>query len=181
MDYEAQIEKPHRGAAGCALICDLATAPSKRKLFDRLAKHLMVLADQFEMAMHTWRLMALGTQRTPSVRWLDRAVYCIGRRPALRTADIRSVGDPAVYPRAKWRPGLPRWGWFKLVMLWEKLERAKGLEPSTPTLARSCSTTELHPHPVSVARRAGNGCRMPKADGECNSYRRHQFAFGAPI
>src|SRR4051812_10283660 len=29
----------------------------------------------------------------------------------------------------------------------EALERAKGLEPSTPTLARSCSTTELHPHP----------------------------------
>ena len=29
----------------------------------------------------------------------------------------------------------------------EVLERAKGLEPSTPTLARSCSTTELHPHP----------------------------------
>ncbi len=31
----------------------------------------------------------------------------------------------------------------------EKMERAKGLEPSTPTLARSCSTTELHPHPRS--------------------------------
>src|ERR1700722_5958045 len=29
----------------------------------------------------------------------------------------------------------------------ELLERAKGFEPSTPTLARSCSTTELHPHP----------------------------------
>src|SRR5690606_36506985 len=28
-----------------------------------------------------------------------------------------------------------------------ELERAKGFEPSTPTLARSCSTTELHPHP----------------------------------
>src|SRR5947209_11537401 len=28
-----------------------------------------------------------------------------------------------------------------------KLERAKGFEPSTPTLARSCSTPELHPHP----------------------------------
>ena len=27
------------------------------------------------------------------------------------------------------------------------LERAKGFEPSTPTLARLCSTTELHPHP----------------------------------
>src|SRR6267378_5582014 len=32
-----------------------------------------------------------------------------------------------------------------------KLERAKGFEPSTPTLARSCSTPELHPHPL--------GCR----------------------
>ena len=31
--------------------------------------------------------------------------------------------------------------------MFKKLERAKGLEPSTPTLARSCSTTELHPHP----------------------------------
>src|SRR5262249_35417917 len=30
-------------------------------------------------------------------------------------------------------------------------ERAKGLEPSTPTLARSCSTTELHPHPKTLA------------------------------
>lgn len=27
----------------------------------------------------------------------------------------------------------------------EDLERAKGFEPSTPTLARLCSTTELHP------------------------------------
>jgi hypothetical protein len=35
----------------------------------------------------------------------------------------------------------------------EILERAKGLEPSTPTLARSCSTTELHPHP-----RSGSAC-----------------------
>ena len=28
---------------------------------------------------------------------------------------------------------------------WENLERAKGFEPSTPTLARLCSTPELHP------------------------------------
>ena len=34
---------------------------------------------------------------------------------------------------------------------WErKLERAKGFEPSTPTLARSCSTPELHPHPLDI-------------------------------
>jgi hypothetical protein len=30
------------------------------------------------------------------------------------------------------------------VNVW-KLERAKGFEPSTPTLARLCSTPELHP------------------------------------
>ena len=30
------------------------------------------------------------------------------------------------------------------------LERAKGFEPSTPTLARLCSTPELHPHPRRV-------------------------------
>jgi hypothetical protein len=40
----------------------------------------------------------------------------------------------------------------------EFLERAKGFEPSTPTLARSCSTTELHPHPRDWRRSlAGNG------------------------
>ncbi len=31
----------------------------------------------------------------------------------------------------------------------EYLERAKGFEPSTPTLARSCSTPELRPLGVS--------------------------------
>ena len=28
----------------------------------------------------------------------------------------------------------------------DELERAKGFEPSTPTLARLCSTPELRPH-----------------------------------
>jgi hypothetical protein len=51
----------------------------------------------------------------------------------------------------------------------ENLERAKGLEPSTPTLARSCSTTELHPHPGWRRSRAGNGRPMPNAHCECNS------------
>src|SRR5438128_4589567 len=35
------------------------------------------------------------------------------------------------------------------------LERAKGFEPSTPTLARLCSTPELHPHPISGRWAAG--------------------------
>jgi hypothetical protein len=32
------------------------------------------------------------------------------------------------------------------------LERAKGFEPSTPTLARLCSTPELHPRPKACER-----------------------------
>src|SRR3981189_2288498 len=47
---------------------------------------------------------------------------------------------------------------FVAVCQREILERAKGFEPSTPTLARSCSTTELHPHPRGWQRSlAGNG------------------------
>jgi hypothetical protein len=52
------------------------------------------------------------------------------------------------------------------------LERAKGLEPSTPTLARSCSTTELHPRPKELATvTPTTGRAMPKAARECNSRR----------
>ena len=56
-------------------------------------------------------------------------------RPALRAGHsrrgIEAIGTDAV--RAE-----------------RKLERAKGFEPSTPTLARSCSTPELHPHPLDI-------------------------------
>jgi hypothetical protein len=41
----------------------------------------------------------------------------------------------------------------------EILERAKGFEPSTPTLARLCSTPELHPHPRRVRRPTGQRTR----------------------
>jgi hypothetical protein len=50
-DYHAQLEKLRRDAAECALIRDLATDKAKREMFDRLASHLTVLADQVEMAM----------------------------------------------------------------------------------------------------------------------------------
>ncbi|UWU65625.1 hypothetical protein ACNJYD_18825 [Bradyrhizobium sp. DASA03005] len=50
-DYLAQIEKLRKDAAECALIRDLATDPAKREVFDRLARHLTVLADQVEMAL----------------------------------------------------------------------------------------------------------------------------------
>ncbi|MGY3607701.1 MULTISPECIES: hypothetical protein [unclassified Bradyrhizobium] len=49
-DYLAQIEKLRREAAECALIRDLATDKAKRDVFDRLASHLTVLADQVELA-----------------------------------------------------------------------------------------------------------------------------------
>jgi len=50
-DYQAQIEKLRKDAAECALIRDLATDKAKRAMFDRLASHLTMLADQVEMAM----------------------------------------------------------------------------------------------------------------------------------
>src|SRR6478736_7085528 len=68
--------------------------------------------------------------------------------PAFRpspTAGLMSAFDASVYHRLrKAQPcSLREWDG----RTWKKLERAKGFEPSTPTLARSCSTPELHPHP----------------------------------
>jgi len=50
-DHQAKIEKLRNVAAECASICDLSTDKAKRELFERLAKHLTVLADQIELAM----------------------------------------------------------------------------------------------------------------------------------
>jgi hypothetical protein len=50
-DYLAQVEKLRKDAAECALIRDLATDQAKREMFDRLASHLTVLADQVEQAI----------------------------------------------------------------------------------------------------------------------------------
>jgi hypothetical protein len=50
-DYQKHLEKLRTDAAECRLICDLATEPAKRELFDRLALHLTSLADQVELAM----------------------------------------------------------------------------------------------------------------------------------
>jgi hypothetical protein len=54
------------------------------------------------------------------------------------------------------------------------LERAKGLEPSTPTLARSCSTTELHPRPKALAAALR---RQPQSYAKC-AVRMQQFEDG---
>src|ERR1700677_4833377 len=53
------------------------------------------------------------------------------RRPIV----LRDIGNTSTLSNTH------KWGRLR------KLERAKGFEPSTPTLARLCSTPELHPHP----------------------------------
>jgi hypothetical protein len=50
-DYQNHLERLRRDAVESRLICDLATEPAKRELFDRLAVHLSSLADQVELAM----------------------------------------------------------------------------------------------------------------------------------
>ena len=50
-DMRSQLEKLQTGAAECALIRDLATAPKKRELFARLAEHLSGLAGEVERAI----------------------------------------------------------------------------------------------------------------------------------
>lgn len=50
-DYQAHAEKLRAEAAECALIRDMATDKAKRQIFDRIASHLTVLADQVERAM----------------------------------------------------------------------------------------------------------------------------------
>ncbi len=47
----------------------------------------------------------------------------------------------------------------------ENLERAKGFEPSTLTLARLCSTPELHPLDTAKGR---SGCYMAEEGRDCN-------------
>ena len=54
-DYQAALEKLRTEASEARLICDLATDPKKREMFDRLALHLSTLADQVEQAMLHWK------------------------------------------------------------------------------------------------------------------------------
>jgi hypothetical protein len=50
-DYQTSIEKLRRDVAEAALIRDLATNPTKREMFDRLHRHLSLLAEEVERAM----------------------------------------------------------------------------------------------------------------------------------
>lgn len=50
-DYQTHLKKLRRDAAECAIIRELATDKAKREMFDRLALHLTVLADEVEQAI----------------------------------------------------------------------------------------------------------------------------------
>ena len=73
--------------------------------------------------------------------------------------------------------GLRKAAFLKPLKSLDILERAKGFEPSTPTLARLCSTPELHPHPErqSGARpnRLGGGFMTQSATGCKRLCRKH--------
>ena len=84
-------------------------------------------------------------------------------RPNRDESDCCVTAPPVAPPKSKRQSHLSR-GYRKLFNSQENLERAKGFEPSTPTLARSCSTPELHPHPRSwrrwVRRQRAELCQM---------------------
>jgi hypothetical protein len=50
-DIQVHLEKLRIDAAECGLIRDLATDPTKRELFTRLAAHLEALASEVEQAL----------------------------------------------------------------------------------------------------------------------------------
>jgi hypothetical protein len=50
-DFQTRLEKLRTDAAECRLISAVATDAAKRELFDRLASHLTLLADQVEIEL----------------------------------------------------------------------------------------------------------------------------------
>ena len=89
-----------------------------------------------------------------SMPWPNAATRLCRRRRTPRPIPLRSLqtvtsAPPTGARAARWRRDTDALTWLKLAQE-RRLERAKGFEPSTPTLARSCSTPELHPHPLDI-------------------------------
>jgi hypothetical protein len=136
------------------------------------------LSDRNKLRRNFFRPVAIETNfafgpaalrhATRELNWLIKLRRCPKAREAM-IAFQRSVAKKAT---KKTKSPLDTAGFRQTLPILENLERAKGFEPSTPTLARSCSTTELHPHPRGWRRSlAGNGRAMPNAAPECNSPR----------
>jgi hypothetical protein len=62
-NYQSHLEKLRTDAAECALIRDLATDVVKRAIFDRLAYHMNLLADQIERDTVARKTVRSGLRR----------------------------------------------------------------------------------------------------------------------
>src|ERR1700733_5243057 len=83
---------------------------------------------------------------------------------SMRTLPRKTAPPERAHPIAAKRKARLSAGLRRTLPICKNLERAKGFEPSTPTLARSCSTTELHPHPRDWRRSlASNGQSYAKS------------------
>jgi hypothetical protein len=121
--------------------------------------------------LHTSELIAEAPQNCRTARadlpcWSCPQIICLTRDHAQQHREGAATGFCRRHPMdGAFRDG--ERGTFRAS---QKLERAKGFEPSTPTLARSCSTTELHPHPCwrySAHRQRADLCQnqRPNATG----------------
>ena len=96
-----------------------------------------------------------GSRLQRRQRWLDNLQSGHASGLSLRSGTVSAhrrwllQNKPALFlelPGMKKPPGMAVFCCFLL-------ERAKGFEPSTPTLARLCSTPELRPRPMSAGKR----------------------------
>ena len=105
----------------------------------RIAPPLTVTREEIERGVAILD-QAIGEVAAQGAKSLRRAREAVARRGG---GLARQRGPPGGRPLRTLR------------YLGRTLERAKGFEPSTPTLARLCSTPELHPHPLDGVAAAG--------------------------
>ena len=127
--------------------------PNKRTLQTAARSHVSPLAGS---ARSQNRSAGRRRIRTAGMSQSPPPSRCNYRMPRLRARAHRDVTAARWTPRGhhdQSHTDNREAALHKSLYFTEKLERAKGFEPSTPTLARLCSTTELHPRPCRFATR----------------------------
>ena len=144
---------------------------------DRAVRLGLVGCEEFSAKCAPWQAVAwqelpkaktvkdVPIQRLEPCR-VNRAIPELGRRSAGRretSAPGRSLDPRASVAEPQETCGLRRRRRTGSVRLEDRLERAKGFEPSTPTLARLCSTPELRPRSVGgrLSTTARTDCKTP--------------------
>lgn len=93
-DMKKHLESLLRDAAECRLISDLATDPSKRDLFAKLAEHHRVLAEEVERAIAASHSASDGAMQSMLARHLattERHIAESAREIAAQQADIAQL------------------------------------------------------------------------------------------